>query len=77
MLDVVVMEVRQLAHIAIPRRTQLPARVEFAEQRIGNRAALFLAREGSVDLRQDTLGASPVLLVRTAEERSVVPEEEA
>jgi len=38
-------------------------------------AALFLARERSVDLRQEVLGESPVLLVRTAEARKVVPEE--
>ncbi len=40
-------------------------------------AALFLAREGSIDLRQETLGASPVLLVRTSEVRTAVVEEEA
>ncbi len=32
-------------------------------------AALFLARERSVDLRQERLGESPVLLVRLTEER--------
>ena len=32
-------------------------------------AALFLARENSVDLRQERLGETPLLLVRTAEER--------
>jgi segregation and condensation protein A len=39
-------------------------------------AALFLARERSVDLRQEVLGASPVLMVRTTETRRVVTEEE-
>ncbi len=38
-------------------------------------AALFLARERSVDLRQEVLGRSPVLMVRTAEARKVVTEE--
>jgi len=32
-------------------------------------AALFLARERSIELHQDALGVSPVLLVRIAEER--------
>ncbi|HTT46040.1 MAG TPA: hypothetical protein VMH38_08550 [Thermoplasmata archaeon] len=32
-------------------------------------ALLFLARESAVELRQETLGASPVLVVRTAEAR--------
>ncbi|MGI0070755.1 MAG: hypothetical protein ACRECT_01565 [Thermoplasmata archaeon] len=40
-------------------------------------AALFLARERSIDLRQERLGESPVLLVRTAEERNVIVEKEA
>jgi segregation and condensation protein A len=38
-------------------------------------AVLFLARERSVELRQETLGSSPILLVRTAEARSPVAEE--
>jgi segregation and condensation protein A len=38
-------------------------------------AALFLARERSIDLRQEVLGASPVMVVRTAETRKVVVEE--
>jgi segregation and condensation protein A len=38
-------------------------------------AALFLARERSIDLRQEVLGESPVLVVRTAEVRKVVTEE--
>jgi len=38
-------------------------------------ALLFLARERSVELRQEVLGASPVLVVRTAESRKVVVEE--
>ncbi len=33
-------------------------------------AVLFLARERSVELRQETLGASPVLVVRTADVRT-------
>lgn len=37
-------------------------------------ALLFLARERSVELRQEVLGASPVLVVRTAETRLAVPE---
>jgi chromatin segregation and condensation protein Rec8/ScpA/Scc1 (kleisin family) len=37
-------------------------------------AALFLARERSIDLRQEVLGESPVLIVRTSEARRVVPE---
>jgi len=32
-------------------------------------ALLFLARERAVELRQEVLGASPVLVVRTAESR--------
>ncbi len=40
-------------------------------------AALFLAREESIALRQDVLGESPVMIVRTAEVRKVVTEEEA
>lgn len=38
-------------------------------------AVLFLARERSVDLQQETLGRSPVLIVRTSEERHVLAEE--
>ena len=38
-------------------------------------AALFLARERSIDLRQDVLGGSPVMVVRTAETRKPVAEE--
>ncbi len=38
-------------------------------------AALFLARERSIELRQDELGASPVLVVRTAEARAAVAPE--
>jgi segregation and condensation protein A len=38
-------------------------------------AVLFLARERSVELRQDELGGSPILLVRTAEARHPVAEE--
>jgi segregation and condensation protein A len=38
-------------------------------------ALLFLARERSVELRQEVLGASPVLVVRTAEARKAVVEE--
>jgi segregation and condensation protein A len=38
-------------------------------------AALFLARERSVELRQATLGESPVLLVRVSEARHAVVEE--
>jgi segregation and condensation protein A len=39
-------------------------------------ALLFLARESAVELRQEVLGASPVLVVRTVEERTpVVPKE--
>jgi len=38
-------------------------------------ALLFLARERSVELRQEVLGASPVLVVRTSETRAVVQEE--
>jgi segregation and condensation protein A len=37
-------------------------------------ALLFLARERSVELRQDVLGQSPVLVVRTAETRKAVVE---
>ncbi len=37
-------------------------------------AVLFLARERSVELRQEALGASPILLVRTAEARHAVAE---
>jgi segregation and condensation protein A len=37
-------------------------------------ALLFLARERSVELRQEVLGATPVLVVRTAESRTVVAE---
>jgi segregation and condensation protein A len=37
-------------------------------------AALFLARERSIDLRQEVLGESPVMIVRTSEARTVVPE---
>jgi segregation and condensation protein A len=37
-------------------------------------AALFLSREGSIELRQEILGESPVLLVRTAEARKPVME---
>jgi chromatin segregation and condensation protein Rec8/ScpA/Scc1 (kleisin family) len=39
-------------------------------------ALLFLARERSVELRQDELGRSPVLVVRTAEARAPVKEPE-
>ncbi len=38
-------------------------------------AVLFLARERSLELHQETLGASPILLVRTAEARHTVAEE--
>jgi len=38
-------------------------------------ALLFLARERSVELRQEVLGSSPVLVVRTAEVRKAVIEE--
>ncbi len=38
-------------------------------------AVLFLARERSLELRQEELGTSPILLVRTAEERHRVAEE--
>jgi segregation and condensation protein A len=38
-------------------------------------AALFLARERSVELKQETLGVSPVLLVRLVDERRLVVEE--
>ena len=38
-------------------------------------AALFLARERSIDLRQEQLGESPVMMVRTSEVRKVVTEE--
>jgi segregation and condensation protein A len=38
-------------------------------------AALFLARERSIDLRQERLGESPVLIVRTSDHRKVVVEE--
>ncbi len=38
-------------------------------------AALFLARERSIELRQDELGVSPVLVVRTAEARAAVAPE--
>lgn len=38
-------------------------------------AALFLARERSIDLRQEVLGESPVLIVRTADARKVLVEE--
>jgi segregation and condensation protein A len=38
-------------------------------------AALFLARERSVDLRQELLGESPVLLVRLSDVRQQVTEE--
>ncbi|MGD0588324.1 MAG: hypothetical protein ABSA63_05970 [Thermoplasmata archaeon] len=37
-------------------------------------ALLFLARERSVELRQEVLGATPVLVVRTAEARTAVAE---
>lgn len=37
-------------------------------------AALFLARERSVDLRQEVLGESPVMIVRTADARKVLSE---
>jgi segregation and condensation protein A len=39
-------------------------------------ALLFLARERSVELHQETLGSSPVLVVRTAEARATVAEKE-
>ncbi len=39
-------------------------------------AVLFLARERSIELRQESLGVSPVLIVRTAETRAPVVEEE-
>jgi len=38
-------------------------------------AALFLARERSVDLKQEVLGESPVLLVRLTDERRALAEE--
>ncbi len=38
-------------------------------------ATLFLARERSIELRQEVLGESPVLLVRTAEARRPAPAE--
>ena len=38
-------------------------------------AVLFLAREKALELRQETLGSSPILLVRTAEARRPVAEE--
>lgn len=38
-------------------------------------AALFLARERSIDLRQEVLGESPIMVVRTSETRRVAPEE--
>ncbi len=38
-------------------------------------AALFLARERSIELRQEVLAESPVLVVRTAEQRAPVAEE--
>lgn len=38
-------------------------------------AALFLARERSIDLRQEVLGESPVMVVRTADVRKVLAEE--
>ncbi|MGA8542550.1 MAG: hypothetical protein WB947_03275 [Thermoplasmata archaeon] len=38
-------------------------------------AALFLARERSIDLRQEALGVSPVLAVRLTDHRRVVTEE--
>ncbi len=38
-------------------------------------AVLFLARERSLELRQEELGRSPVLVVRTAEARAPVAEE--
>jgi segregation and condensation protein A len=37
-------------------------------------ALLFLAREKSVELRQEVLGVSPVLVVRTTEERKPITE---
>ncbi len=37
-------------------------------------ALLFLARERSIELRQDELAVSPVLIVRTAEQRTPVAE---
>jgi len=37
-------------------------------------AVLFLAREKSLELQQDALGVSPILLVRTAEDRHPVTE---
>ena len=37
-------------------------------------AVLFLARERSLELRQEALGRSPILLVRTAEQRHPVSE---
>ena len=39
-------------------------------------AALFLARERALELRQDTLGSSPILLIRTAETRHPAAEAE-
>jgi segregation and condensation protein A len=38
-------------------------------------AVLFLARERALEIRQEALGTSPILLVRTAEERHPVAEE--
>jgi len=40
-------------------------------------AVLFLARERSLELRQEALGSSPILLVRTAEARHPITEEAA
>ncbi len=37
-------------------------------------AVLFLARESSIELRQEALGDSPILIVRSAEARPVAPE---
>ena len=39
-------------------------------------AVLFLARERSIELRQETIAASPILLVRTADARLPVAEED-
>ena len=38
-------------------------------------AVLFLARERALELRQESLGVSPILLVRSSEERPRAPEE--
>jgi chromatin segregation and condensation protein Rec8/ScpA/Scc1 (kleisin family) len=37
-------------------------------------ACLFLAREKVIDLRQERLGSTPLVLVRTADQRAPVVE---